>query len=106
MEVELESDKEGEFTISCLSLLTGTTVSGLKYLSTNSHYRGVRVEDGELFEPNDGWQSESRSFGTARIWKRTASRILVASNQHLIRMQSPVAMLFLMSEDIKVRTFI
>ena len=37
-EVELESDKERKFTISWLSSLTGTSVSGLKYLSTNSRY--------------------------------------------------------------------
>ena len=61
-EVELESDKEGKFSISCLNSLAGTTVSGLKYLSTNSRYRGVRVDDGELLEPNDGWQSETRIY--------------------------------------------
>ena len=61
-EIELESDKEGNFTISSLSSLTGTTVSGLRYLSANSRYRGVRVEAGDLLEPNDGWQSATRVY--------------------------------------------
>ena len=53
---------EGRFTLSSLDSLIGVPTSGLRYMSQNSRYRGVRVENGELMRPYDGWQSEGRVY--------------------------------------------
>lgn len=61
-QLELEADSEGRFTLSSLDSLIGVPTSGLRYMSQNSRYRGVRVENGELMRPYDGWQSEGRVY--------------------------------------------
>ena len=58
--LELECNTAGKFLISDLESLIGISAVGLKYVSETSRYRGVRVEAGELLEPNGCWQPESR----------------------------------------------
>ena len=60
--LELECNTAGKFLISDLESLIGISAVGLKYVSETSRYRGVRVEAGELLEPNGGWQPESRIY--------------------------------------------
>lgn len=43
--LELEADSRGCFTLSCLDSLVEVTTVGLRYMSQNSRYRGVRVEN-------------------------------------------------------------
>ena len=67
--LELECDENGRFMLSSLDALVGVTTSGLKYISHTSRYRGVRVQDGELLPPSDGWQSDTRVYHVIVRWE-------------------------------------
>ena len=71
--LELEADSEGRFTLTCLDSLVGVLSVGLRYLSKNSRFRGVRVANGELLRPPDGWKSEERIY-----------RVVVKANNDLL----------------------
>ena len=51
-----------KFLLSDLESLIGASTVGLKYVSETLHHWGVRVEAGELLEPNGGWQPKSRIY--------------------------------------------
>ena len=59
-ELELVCEPDGRYLMSSLAALVGGTPVGLTYTSPqSSRQRGVRVVNGEILPPSDGWLTSS-----------------------------------------------
>lgn len=61
--VELECEDDGSYLLSSLTALVGGESAGLMYDNPDTgRPRGVKVRDGELLAPRDGWGDENRVY--------------------------------------------